>query len=139
MWLVQKASPFIGALDSVLRKGWRGLFTVGEKGIILSENYAPLEKYLRDLSVSQEDIITFESIEQILKGPLPRSAREEYTWWDNQKQGMQVETNAWMDAGWMVERVNFSEKWAEFVKAGHKTQSKSSIEILVPDADILDL
>ena len=83
----------------------------------MSETYARLEKYLRDLPVSQEDItITFESIEQILKGPLPRSAREESPWWDNQKQGIQVETNAWMDAGWMVEIVDLQEKWVRFVR-----------------------
>ena len=83
----------------------------------MSEKYAPLEKYLRDLPVSQEVIaITFESIEQVLKGPLPRSAREEYPWWDNQKQGMQVETNAWMDAGWMVDVVDLKEQWVRFVR-----------------------
>jgi hypothetical protein len=83
----------------------------------MAENYALLEKYLRDLPTQQEDItITFESIEQILNGPLPRSAREEYPWWDNQKKGMQVVTNAWMDAGWMVEIVDLQGKWVRFVR-----------------------
>lgn len=83
----------------------------------MAERYAPLEKYLRELPVNQEDItITFESLEQILNEPLPRSAREEYPWWGNQKKGMQVETNAWMDAGWMVEIVDLKEKWVRFVR-----------------------
>lgn len=83
----------------------------------MAENYVLLEKYLRDLPTQQEDItITFESIEQILNGPLPRSAREEYPWWDNQKKGMQVVTNAWMDAGWMVEIVDLQGKWVRFVR-----------------------
>jgi hypothetical protein len=83
----------------------------------MAENYALLEKYLRDLPLDQEDItITFESIEQILNESLPRSAREEYPWWDNQKKGMQVVTNAWMDAGWMVEIVDLKGKWVRFVR-----------------------
>ena len=83
----------------------------------MTEHYAPLEKYLRDLPVSQEDItLTFESIEEILREPLPAAAREEYPWWDNQKQGIQVESIAWMDAGWMVEMVNLKEKWVRFVR-----------------------
>lgn len=83
----------------------------------MAENYALLEKYLRDLPTLQEDItITFEGIEQILNAPLPSSAREGYPWWDNQKKGMQVETNAWMDAGWMVEIVDLQGKWVRFVR-----------------------
>jgi hypothetical protein len=83
----------------------------------MTGNYILLEKYLRALPINQEDItITFESIEQILHGPLPSSAREEYPWWDNQKKGMQVETNPWMDAGWMVEIVDLNGKWVRFVR-----------------------
>ena len=83
----------------------------------MAGNYTLLEKYLRALPIHQEDItITFESIEQILDEPLPSSAREEYPWWDNQKKGMQVETNPWMDAGWMVEIVDLNGKWVRFVR-----------------------
>ena len=83
----------------------------------MAEKYGPLEKYLRDLPIDQEDItITFEGIERILKGPLPSAAREGYGWWDNQKKGMQVESNAWMDAGWMVDIVDLQEKWVRFVR-----------------------
>jgi hypothetical protein len=83
----------------------------------MSEKCARLEKYLRGLPNSQEDItITFESIEQILNEPLPRSAHEDYPWWDNQKQGIRVESNAWMDAGWMVEIVDLQAKWVRFVR-----------------------
>ena len=83
----------------------------------MAEKYAPLEKYLRDLPVQQEDItITFESLEQILNEPLPASAREGYPWWENQRRGMQVESNAWMDAGWMVDTVDLMGKWVKFVR-----------------------
>jgi hypothetical protein len=80
-------------------------------------NYAPLEAYLRHLPVHQEDVIlTFMVIEQILNDTLPASAQEEHAWWGNQKPGTQVESIAWMDAGWLVEIVDLSEKWVRFVR-----------------------
>jgi hypothetical protein len=83
----------------------------------MAEKYSPLEKYLRDLPVSQEEVtLTFELIEQILKAPLPLPAYQEGPWWGNQKQGTYVETIPWMDAGWMVEIVDLKEKWVRFVR-----------------------
>ena len=83
----------------------------------MADNYNLLEKYLRNLPISQEDItLTFEIIEEILKEPLPAAAREDYPWWENQRQGLRVETVAWMDAGWMVEIVDLQEKWVRFVR-----------------------
>ena len=76
-----------------------------------------LEKYLRGLPVSQEDVtLTFAGIEENLKEPMPASAREEGPWWDNQRPGLRVETIPWMDAGWMVEVVDLMEKWVRFVR-----------------------
>ena len=83
----------------------------------MSENYSLLEQYLRGLIPSQEEVtLTFERIEQILKKHLPSSAHQDRRWWGNQKQGTRVETIAWMDAGWMVESVNFQQKWVRFVR-----------------------
>lgn len=83
----------------------------------MADNYAPLEKYLRDLPVSQEEVtLTFERIEQILNDELPPSAHEDGSWWANQKQGIRVETIPWMDAGWMVDTVDLEEKWVRFVR-----------------------
>jgi len=83
----------------------------------MADKYTPLEKYLRDLPTSQEELtLTFERIEQILNDSLPLQAREPGPWWGNQKQGTHVEVNAWMDAGWMVETVDLREKWVRFVR-----------------------
>ena len=83
----------------------------------MTGNYTLLEQYLRDLPVSQEEVIlAFESIQQILNEPLPPSAYEDGAWWGNQKQGIQIETNPWMDAGWLVEIVDFREQWVRFVR-----------------------
>jgi len=83
----------------------------------MTGKYTPLEKYLRDLPVSQEDVtLTFERIEQILNEHLPPLAYEPGPWWGNQQQGTHVESNAWMDAGWMVDTVDLKEKWVRFVR-----------------------
>jgi len=83
----------------------------------MADKYTPLEKYLRDLPTSQEELtLTFERIEQILNESLPPSAYQPGPWWGNQKQGTYVEVNAWMDAGWMVETVDLREKWVRFVR-----------------------
>ena len=79
--------------------------------------YNALEKYLRGLPVSQEDVtLTFTLIEQILNTSLPASAMQEHSWWGNQKPGTEVESIAWMDAGWLVDIVNLREKWVRFVR-----------------------
>ena len=80
-------------------------------------NYGSLERYLRKLPVSQEQItLSFESIEQVLNNVLPPSAHEHRAWWGNQQSGTQVASIAWMDAGWLVETVDFKEKWVRFVR-----------------------
>lgn len=83
----------------------------------MTGKYDPLEKYLRALPTSQQDVtMTFEFIEQVLNDQLPASAYEEREWWSNQKQGTNVEVVPWMDAGWMVDTVDFREKWIRFVR-----------------------
>jgi hypothetical protein len=83
----------------------------------MTDNYDPLEQYLRTLPVSQDKVtLSFESIDQILADPLPAAARTDRDWWGNQKPGTQVEAIAWMNAGWMVETVDFREKWVRFVR-----------------------
>lgn len=79
--------------------------------------YAPLQQYLRDLPGTQDEVtLTFELIEKILNVGLPPSAYQDVLWWGNQRPGTQVESIAWMDAGWMVEIVNLNEKWVRFVR-----------------------
>jgi hypothetical protein len=83
----------------------------------MTGNFEPLEQYLRGLPNSQEDVtLTFTLIEQILHMSLPASAQQESSWWGNQKQGTQVESIAWMDAGWLVDIVDLREKWVRFVR-----------------------
>jgi hypothetical protein len=84
---------------------------------MIPNKYSPLEQYLRDLPVNQEEaVITFEQIERILKTSLPTSAREDASWWGNQAKGFTVEIISWMNAGWLVDQVNLWEKWVKFVR-----------------------
>jgi len=83
----------------------------------MADKYTPLEQYLRDLPISQEEVtLTFERIEQILNDRLPLSAHQDGPWWGNQTPGTQVESIPWMDAGWMVDIVDFNEEWVRFVR-----------------------
>jgi len=83
----------------------------------MTENYFPLEQYLRALPPGQEEVkLTFEHIEQILNDKLPAPAWDDRAWWGNQKQGTSVEVIAWMNAGWLVEIVDLRERWVRFVR-----------------------
>jgi len=83
----------------------------------MAEAFAALERYLRDLPSDTEDVtIEFVQIERLLGGPLPPAALQEGDFWGNQKQGTTVETIPWMDAGWMVDRVDLRNKKVYFVR-----------------------
>ncbi|MBK9926942.1 MAG: hypothetical protein IPP66_16850 [Anaerolineales bacterium] len=85
--------------------------------MIPDNKYGPLEKYLRSLPISQEEVtMGFEFIEQVLNSELPPSAYEDRSWWGNQRQGTYVEAIAWMDAGWMVDTVDLIGKQVHFVR-----------------------
>ena len=80
-------------------------------------NLSLLERYLRDLPVDKQEVtIAFEQIERILDSPLPESAHQDVAWWGNQKQGTNVESIPWMDAGWMVDTVDFVGRQVKFVR-----------------------
>ena len=83
----------------------------------MAGKYTPLEHYLRDLPVTQKEVtLSFEQIERILNDKLPSSAYQYQAWWANQKEGSHVEAFAWMDAGWLVGTVNFTEKRVRFAR-----------------------
>ncbi|KZM50864.1 hypothetical protein [Labrenzia sp. OB1] len=66
--------------------------------------YEPLREHLARL----EDVVwaaKLNEVEQIIGTSLPKSAREHRTWWANSG-GSLVHQNAWLDAGWRVERTD---------------------------------
>jgi pSer/pThr/pTyr-binding forkhead associated (FHA) protein len=81
--------------------------------------YTPLEKYLRDLPESQNEVtLGFEQIESILNDKLPASAYEYPQWWENEKEGNHVNARAWANAGWKIESLDFIKKWVKLVRVG---------------------
>ncbi|WP_297838018.1 hypothetical protein [uncultured Roseibium sp.] len=66
--------------------------------------YEPLREHLARL----EDVVwaaKLNEVEDIIGSSLPKSAREHRTWWANSG-GSLVHQNAWLDAGWRVERTD---------------------------------
>ncbi|MCV0424494.1 MAG: hypothetical protein K5905_03395 [Roseibium sp.] len=66
--------------------------------------YEPLREHLARL----EDVVwaaKLDEVEHIIGSSLPKSAREHRTWWANSG-GSLVHQNAWLDAGWRVERTD---------------------------------
>ena len=66
--------------------------------------YEPLREHLARL----DDVVwaaKLGDVETILGSSLPKSAREHRTWWANSG-GSLVHQNAWLDAGWRVERTD---------------------------------
>jgi len=66
--------------------------------------YEPLREHLARL----EDVVwaaKLDEVEEIIGSSLPKSAREHRTWWANSG-GSLVHQNAWLDAGWRVERTD---------------------------------
>ena len=83
----------------------------------MAGKYTPLERYLQDLPANQKEVaLSFEQIESIIKAKLPPSAYGYQQWWENEKEGNHVNARAWANAGWKVDTVNFSQKWARFVR-----------------------
>ncbi|POF34052.1 DUF7662 domain-containing protein [Roseibium marinum] len=66
--------------------------------------YEPLREHLARL-VDVVWAAKLNEVEQIIGTSLPKSAREHRTWWANSG-GSLVHQNAWLDAGWRVERTD---------------------------------
>lgn len=66
--------------------------------------YEPLREHL----ARRDDVVwaaKLNEVEEIIGSSLPKSAREHRTWWANSG-GSLVHQNAWLDAGWRVERTD---------------------------------
>lgn len=78
--------------------------------------YDPLHVFLVKHQ-ADEVTLTFSEFEQILDASLPPSTYKYREWWANEREGMHTHAHAWMEAGWVVDTVNLSEKWVRFVRA----------------------
>jgi DNA-binding transcriptional regulator YiaG len=84
--------------------------------------YQPLLEYLRS-SDQREVTLTFAQIELLMNGTLPDSARVKRAWWSNRSKGA-LQASAWMEAGYIVEKLDLDEECVTFRKrsTGYKVQ-----------------
>jgi hypothetical protein len=79
--------------------------------------YTPLEDHLRGLSPTQTILgFSFDKVESIMQSKLPRSAYDSLTWWNNSVTSTLSHKNAWLHAGWRVERVDLTVRFVRFVR-----------------------
>jgi hypothetical protein len=85
-----------------------------KKPLKINSRYSLLASWL----IKQTDNriqISFEQVEGIIGSPLPDSARTFRAWWANDSTG-HTQSRLWLDAGWRVDTVNFSDEWVRFVR-----------------------
>ena len=74
------------------------------------KKYRVLYDYLK-VQDSSTIVLSFEEIEELIYNKLPRSAFLYRQWWAN---GGHVQANAWMNAGYLVKKVDFEGKTVTF-------------------------
>ena len=70
------------------------------------KKYRDLYDFLK-LQEAESIEMTFSEIEELIYNKLPKSAFKHRQWWAN---GGHVQAYAWMDAGYLVKKVNFKEQ-----------------------------
>ena len=74
--------------------------------------YDFLRTYLKSKK-HQKITLSFEKIETIIKADLPQSAYTHREWWSN---GGHIHASAWIDAGYLVRKIDFDKKYVVFEK-----------------------
>ncbi|GGJ47777.1 DUF7662 domain-containing protein [Deinococcus roseus] len=72
--------------------------------------YDPIGEHLRNLTATRTTL-SFEQIEDLIHRKLPDSARTHRAWWSNSGQ---PHSRIWVDAGWEVDTVNFTQETVTF-------------------------
>lgn len=80
--------------------------------------YQPLLEYLRRCEQG-EVTLTFAEIELLINDTLPASAQINRAWWSNRSQGA-LQASAWMEAGYLVEKLDIDKKCVKFRKKSNR-------------------
>ena len=67
--------------------------------------YTPLGNYL-NRKTEDEIELNFVQIEWIIGAKLPKSAFTHTAWWLDKGSGTHVQSNAWQEVGWQVDKVD---------------------------------
>lgn len=77
--------------------------------------YQGIFDYLIELPDSQlNTTLTFIEIEDLIDASLPKSAKKYRPWWGNEKRGTHSQCFAWMNAGWLVDKVDLRAELVTF-------------------------
>jgi hypothetical protein len=80
--------------------------------------YLPLEEWFREQPATTKQIeLTFDEVEAILGGPLPKSATRLMTWWTNVQPKIQSHRTAWLNNGWVVAEFDLGARRVKFIRA----------------------
>jgi len=93
-------------------------FTLLENPEKTLSKYQPLNTHLASIKKeTNEVLLTFDQIEEILNARLPKSASDHREWWSNQKDtSNRPQAHAWMSAGFEVDelQLNGPRKWVRY-------------------------
>lgn len=94
--------------------------------------YEALKTFLESLPYYQrEAAFSFGELEKMLGRELPPSARNHRPWWGNDYSSeTHSQAQAWIDAGWKVDKVNLEEEWVRFIRHGRKKWLQRSMSTL---------
>jgi CBS domain-containing protein len=85
--------------------------------------YTPLAIYLQSLPADPDKVdMTFEEIELLIGGRLPKYARQHRSWWANDSSG-HVQSQQWLGAGWRVSAVNMAGERVTFTRVKEREQA----------------
>jgi CBS domain-containing protein len=85
--------------------------------------YAPLALYLQSQPSEQDKVeMTFEEIELLIGGHLPKYSRVHRSWWANNSSS-HVQSLQWLGAGWRVSAVNMSGERVTFTRIKEREQA----------------
>lgn len=98
--------------------------------------YQLLHDYLSGHSGERAEL-SLKQIEDIIKAPLPPSARSKkhYAWWANTKEHSQGK--AWLEAGWAFEHLDRAEEKVVFLRSLSKRRRSSEPESSVTGAALI--
>ncbi len=89
----------------------------------IMRKYKNLYDYLK-VQDTKTVTLSFEDVEELIYGKLPRSAFRYRQWWAN---GGHVQAYSWMNAGYLVKKVDFKEKTVVFEIENHNIKAYNKL------------
>ncbi len=85
--------------------------------------YAPLARLLQSLPPEEDKVgMSFEDLELLIGGRLPKYARQHRSWWANNSSS-HVQSMQWLGAGWRVSAVSMANERVTFTRIKEREQA----------------